>query len=97
MEAGIWTIWDRNPTSNKLKQTNMYKIGDKVKVRSDLKVGHVYGRYTFVDAMSEHSGEWARIISIRSVGYNIDIDNGKWIWSEEMFESNSSDKLFPLL
>ena len=36
MEAGIWTIWDRNPTSNELKQTNMYKVEDKVRIKTDV-------------------------------------------------------------
>lgn len=97
MEAGIWTIWDRNPTSNKLKQTNMYKVGDKVRVKSDLKIGHVYGRYSFVYDMIEHLGKWARIVSARPISYSIDIDNGRYIWPKEMFESNPSNKLFKLL
>ena len=97
MEAGIWTIWDRNPTSNKLKQTNMYRIGDKVKVRSDLQIGYVYSKYTFSNSMTEHLGKWARIICTNPYSYRIDIDNGKHNWYVGMFESNSSDKLFPLL
>lgn len=97
MEAGIWTIWDRNPTSNKLKQTNMYKIGDKVKVRSDLQIDHWYGSNTFVYAMSKHSGKWARIINVNPFSYSIDLDKGEWAWTKEMFESSSSNKLFKLL
>ena len=50
MEAGIWTIWDRNPTSNELKQTNMYKVGDKVTIRRDLQNEEQYGGLDFYNS-----------------------------------------------
>ena len=98
MEAGIWTIWDRNPTSNELKQTNMYKVGDKVKVRSDLQDGIQYGRVRFkAYAMAKFV---AKLVTIRLVDntddtYKLVESSGSanlW-YSGKMFEDNPSNKL----
>ena len=97
MEAGIWTIWDRNPTSNKLKQTNMYKVGDKVKVRSDLQIDKMYGKYAINHPMFRHVGKWASIVDVNPYSYAINLDSGNWKWSSEMFEDNPSNKLFKLM
>ena len=93
MEAGIWTIWDRNPTSNELKQTNMYKVGDKVKVRSDLQVDKMYGIAYYNSYMCRYAGKRTTIVRVFPDYYEIDIDAKKWNWTPEMFEDNPSNKL----
>lgn len=99
MEAGIWTIWDRNPTSNKLKQTNMYKVGDKVRVRGDLKTGELYGGIPFPSYMNRLSGKQGtiRLIDSRDDTCKIKEDSDDYWWTKEMFESNPSNKLFKLM
>ena len=97
MEAGIWTIWDRNPTSNKLKQTNMYKVGDRVKIRSDLKKRSGCDELSITIDMLDHKGSHTTITEIHTNYYNVAIDAGFWCWTPEMFENNPSNKLFKLM
>ena len=97
MEAGIWTIWDRNPTSNELKQTNMYKVGDKVKVRSDLQVDKMYGIAYYNSYMCSYAGKHTTIVSVYKDYCEVAIDAKKWNWTPEMFENNPSNKLFKLM
>ena len=100
MEAGIWTIWDRNPASNELKQTNMYKVGDKVTVRRDLKSGEQYGGLDFYNSyMGKFLGEQVTIrrVDTSDNTYKIEEDTEESWWSSEMFEDNPSNKLFKLM
>ena len=100
MEAGIWTIWDRNPTSNKLKQINMYKVGDKVTIRRDLQSGKQYGCLDFYGSyMGKLLGEQVTIKNVDTSDntYKIEGDPERSWWSSEMFENNPSNKLFKLM
>ena len=102
MEAGIWTIWDRNPTSNELKQTNVmkYKAGDKVTIRRDLQSGKQYGCLDFYGSyMGKLLGEQVTISCVDTFDntYKIDGDSERSWWSSEMFEDNPSNKLFKLM
>lgn len=64
-----------------------YKVGDKVKVRSDLKVGEIYGNQIFVKEMKKYRGRDATILEEHSNFYNIEEDKDEnWDWAEEMFE-----------
>lgn len=77
-----------------------YKVGDKVKIKSknwylDNKDedGYVFfGKATFVDDMAEYCGREAKIVCFNYGGaeYLIDIDNGEWSWTDEMFEDSTS-------
>lgn len=64
----------------------MYKIGDRVKIRKDLEDFKKYGSDSVVPPMSEYCGQEATITNLISHGYEIDIDNNKWGWTDEMFE-----------
>ena len=97
MEAGIWTIWDRNPTSNELKQTNMYKVGDKIRVKSDLQVDETYGIAYYNSYMHHFAGKYTTIVSVYKDYYEVAIDAKKWNWTPEMFEDSPSNKLFKLM
>lgn len=61
-----------------------YKVGDKVKVRSDLRVGKSYGEHTFVHDMFKFMGKIVTIESAREQGYRIEED-AYW-WTDEMLE-----------
>lgn len=68
----------------------MYKIGDKIRINSDLTASE--GRYTVpvTREMEEYRG---RIVTIQNVCalrngktyYRIDIDNHRWGWTPDMF------------
>ena len=61
-----------------------YKVGDKVRVRSDLEVGKRYGKHAFVYDMIKYSG---KIVTIESVGESdYRIVEGIYSWTDEMFE-----------
>lgn len=63
-----------------------YKIGDKVKVRNDLKVQR-YGDKTFVERMEKYKGKLVTISEEFPGFYHIKEDkNENWDWTEQMFE-----------
>lgn len=61
-----------------------YKVGDKVRVRSDLKVGKCYGEHTFVHDMFKFVGKIVTIESVWKQGYRIEEDT--YWWTDEMLE-----------
>ncbi len=61
-----------------------YKVGDKVRVRSDLKVGKGYGEHAFVHNMFKFVGKIVTIESVWKRGYRIEEDT--YWWTDEMFE-----------
>lgn len=68
-----------------------YKAGDRVKVRKDLKTGKIYGVVDFVKEMEKFRGKNVTIKkAFEGYGggdrYQIQEDNGKWTWSNNMFE-----------
>ena len=68
-----------------LKQNKMkHKIGDKVKIKS-LDCINYPG---FVNEMSKFCGKYAKIISVNSDFYTLDIDNRAWNWDDWMFEDD---------
>lgn len=76
-----------------------YKVGDKVKIKSldwynanKTEGGEVHLESgVFVQLMSKYCGNFATITYVYSYGYSLDIDGGKWIWIDEMFEENIND------
>ena len=70
-----------------------YKIGDKVKVRNDLKVQR-YGDRTFVERMEKYKGKLVTISEEFPGIYHIKEDkNENWDWTDEMFEGLVEDEL----
>lgn len=74
-----------------------YKVGDEVKVRTDLIIDRLYSMenspYTndfFIDCMSEYAGQNVTIAGIieedNKVYYEIVEDDGAWCWTDGMFE-----------
>ena len=68
-----------------------YKVGDKVRVRKDLKKGNFYGKDYYISSMDKFKGEKCVITEIWDQSYQIN-DFGYW-WSEEMFESVDDEKV----
>lgn len=64
-----------------------YNVGDKVRVRSDLKFGQKYGSDVFVRGMEVMLGKEAHIASIRDIsGIKYTIHECSYNWTDEMFE-----------
>lgn len=71
-----------------------YTIGDKVRIKSNLKesnlkVGHCYGikdRETFISEMRKYQNKIACITYRLLDTYKLDIDKGVWWWTDEMLE-----------
>ena len=69
-----------------------YKVGDKVKVRTDLVKDNWYGHYVYVSAMDNFKGEQT-IREIKDDGYLIYGDYGNYRWTDEMFEDTEENKM----
>ena len=70
-----------------------YKVGDKVRVRKDLRVGSAYNHWIVVDAMMKYRG---KTVTIAVVGYNsyfIKEDGASWSWTDEMLEPICNEKI----
>ncbi len=72
-----------------------YKVGDKVRIKSldwynenkSYSNGIVYLSISFVANMSKYCGQVATIIKASGGNeYKISLDNGYYIWSDDMFE-----------
>lgn len=66
-----------------------FKVGDKVRIKEDLKKG-VYNSISTTEKMMQYKGKIAKIKSIShlrfSEGYKLDIDDMMWAWSDDMLE-----------
>ena len=63
----------------------MYKVGDRVRVRKDLKDGALYGAQSYFDIdMKCMLGKTVTIASASQKGYTI--KEFGWMWTDEMFE-----------
>ena len=61
-----------------------FKVGDRVKVRKDLKNDTFYGGNRVNEEMFMHRGQ---ILTIRAIdGKNYLMEEDNWYWTDEMFE-----------
>ena len=63
-----------------------YKVGDKVKIREDLDINKMYGGWDCTNDMATCRGMITTIIKCNNDSYQIDADDGYYIWTDEMFE-----------
>ena len=64
-----------------------YKVGDKVRIRSDLEESETYGDQTFVKQMEKYKGKLVTISEEHPRFYYIKEDKDEnWCWTDEMFE-----------
>lgn len=69
-----------------------HKVGDKVKIRTDLIEARAYSmdnskvKDSFIGDMLNFSGKNAIIKHANNGGYELDIDDEEWNWTDEMFE-----------
>ena len=62
----------------------LFKIGDKVTIRADLKAG-MNIRFNVNDKMEKMAGKEATIIGDCDNKFKLNIDNGEWTWNMAMF------------
>lgn len=75
--------------------TAKYKVGDKVKIRTDLTEETQYGTNNCTGPMIKLKGQEAKITHVYKIGhdvyeYCIDIDDGHWFWTVQMFEEREA-------
>lgn len=70
-----------------------YKVGDKVRVRSDLKIYDKYSKYVVIKEMKKLSGKVITIADCLWDSYRILEDNRVHGWTDEMFEEIKEDKM----
>lgn len=63
-----------------------YKVGDKVRVRKDLKANESYGNETFMPEMKKFKGKKVTIAKVHGNRYYIREDKNKWNYTDEMLE-----------
>ena len=68
-----------------------YKVGDKARVRIDLKVDTFYGSDSFVSGMKPWLGKTLTISTIVSEGHYFVKEDGHY-WTDEMFEEHGPIK-----
>lgn len=62
-----------------------FKVGDRVRVRKDLKYNNFYGGVRVNDEMVNNKGKILTIIGIDNGAYLM--EGSQWFWTDEMFES----------
>ena len=62
-----------------------FKVGDRVRVRKDLKYNNFYGGVRVNDEMVNNKGKILTIIGIGNGAYLM--EGSQWVWTDEMFES----------
>ena len=80
---------------------HMFRIGDRVTIRSDLKEGrypcgisHESSLYCNDDMARYYAGKTAVVIGVGVVGadkYTLDIDEGQWFWCGAMFSDDEEN------
>ena len=63
-----------------------YKVGDKVRIRKDLKIGSVYGTCCVTLEMHNLGGAIVRIVEANEYSGEYRIDSFDCYWTDEMFE-----------
>jgi len=63
-----------------------YKVGDKVRVRSDLVLGSYYGGYLFNRDMALKKGLETTVTAVFNEYYLLKNDVDVWGWTDEMLE-----------
>ena len=63
-----------------------YKVGDKVRIRSDLEAGKRYGDEFFTKNMGKFKGKLVTIADVNETYYKIKEDDVYFSWTDEMIE-----------
>ena len=67
-----------------------FKVGDKVRIREELEVENVYDCFRFTGGMRQYKNKIATITDL-CYFYDLDIDNNRFCWTDEMLEPVQED------
>lgn len=67
-----------------------YKIGTKVRIRTDLETDKLYNGIDFSIDMKSYMGKEAKIVDRNENAYFLDVDNRFWSWGETMLKEVSN-------
>lgn len=74
-----------------------HKVGDKVRIRKDLRIDKEHDEVSVVDEMGTWIGEEVTISKVLAEdnGYGIKEDDGYFLWTDSMFEDamTNADKI----
>lgn len=76
-----------------------YKVGDRVRIRSDLVAGKNYGGFDFIEEMEEYKGKTLKIIKVvydweeMEDYYILDINDNRISWTKQMLEGYEMTKI----
>ena len=74
-----------------------FKVGDKVRIREELKVENVYDCFRFTGGMRQYKNKIATITNLYNPDgdlcyfYDLDIDNNRFCWTDEMLKPVQED------
>lgn len=74
-----------------------YKVGDKVKVRSDLRVNTMYGGAILVEDMGKYIGKTMTVKEVYADSYCLEEDVKRRFWTEAMLEHVPKTMLEPCM
>lgn len=63
-----------------------FKVGDKVRIKKNLKDFEFYGEDFYIREMDKYKGKIATVDKLYNKKYRLDIDNHEWCWTDEMLE-----------
>ena len=63
-----------------------FKVGDTVRIKNSLIVGQKYNDYVFNKDMEKYKWLTSTIKHVYTSSYTIDIDNGRFSWTEDMLK-----------
>ena len=73
-----------------------YYVGEKIRIKDDLHELGMNGCFEnncgYDPDMQMYAGKTATIVEIRTNSYKIDIDGGKWYWTDDMIDQNFENK-----
>lgn len=75
-----------------------HKVGDKVRIRQDLKIGEVYDGVPVREEMVKFAGKVMTIENVYedcygNIDYYLEEDRSAWYWTESMFIVSNADKI----
>jgi hypothetical protein len=97
---GAPMIWVPEARLQKKTSEPKFNTGDKVRIKTDLKVGEKYGGITYCESRAKYAGKCYKVL-YRALEephflYTLNdcrrVDHGDWLWSEEMLESAKEDE-----
>lgn len=70
-----------------------FPMGTIVKIKENLEIYKIYEGIAFVCSMEKYKGHVSKIVEKDMKYYHIEIDDGKWAWTDEMLELANNEEI----